>query len=217
MAKKKKKEGKRVFISLLLDETGSMQAVKGETISGYNAYVDNLAKEAPRALFTMTRFNSLKTVISHDAVPIADVPHLTEKTYQPAATTPLYDAIGRTIRAVEKRATRKKDRVLVAILTDGYENASSEYSLDAVKSLIEEKKGKGWEFAFLGAEVSAVREARQWGIPAQSAVQYDAASVDLAMASLSSSTAAYARGEKFSLDDEDLFKKADQDPEPPGW
>lgn len=216
MAKKKRKEGKRVFISLLLDETGSMQAVKGETISGYNAYVDNLAQEAPRALFTMTRFNSLKTVISHDAVPIADVPHLTEKTYQPAATTPLYDAIGRTIRAVEKRATRKKDRVLVAILTDGYENASSEYSLDAVKSLIEEKKGQDWEFAFLGAEVSAVREARQWGIPAKSAVQYDAASVDLAMARLSSSTAAYARGAKFSLDDEDLFKKADQDPQPPG-
>jgi uncharacterized protein YegL len=216
MAKKKQKEEKRAFISLLLDETGSMQAVKGETISGYNAYVDNLAKEAPQALFTMTRFNSLKTEITHDAVPITEVPHLTAESYQPAASTPLYDAIGRTIRAIEAKATRKKDRVLVAILTDGYENASSEYTLDAIKALIEEKKEGGWEFAFLGAEISAVREARQWGIPAASAVQYDMAAVKGTMERLSSSSAAYARGAKFSLDDEEARKKDGRDPKPPG-
>jgi uncharacterized protein YegL len=216
MTKKKKKEEKRAFISLLLDETGSMQAVKDETISGYNAYVDNLAEEAPQARFTMTRFNSLKTEIAHDAVPITEVPHLTGETYQPAASTPLYDAIGRTIRAVEVQANRKKDRVLVAILTDGFENASSEYSLDAVKSLIKEKTDKGWEFAFIGADISAVREARQWGIPDSSAVLYQMGTEDRVMARLSKSSAAYARGDRFSLDDDEAIRRADRDPQPPG-
>ena len=37
------------------------------------------------------------------------------------------------------------------MVTDGYENASKEYDGKAIKALIDELKGKGWVFAYIGA------------------------------------------------------------------
>ena len=50
------------------------------------------------------------------------------------------------------------DRVLVTVVTDGYENASREYSGKAIKALVDELKAKGWVFAYMGAnqDVEAV-------------------------------------------------------------
>ena len=43
-------------------------------------------------------------------------------------------------------------------MTDGYENASREYSAKAIKALVEELKSQGWVFAYMGAnqDVEAV-------------------------------------------------------------
>ena len=46
---------------------------------------------------------------------------------------------------------KEYDRVLVTIITDGYENASLEYSGNAIKSLVETLKKEGWVFAYIGA------------------------------------------------------------------
>lgn len=43
------------------------------------------------------------------------------------------------------------DRMLVTIVTDGYENASKEYTGSAIKALVAELKNKGWVFAYIGA------------------------------------------------------------------
>ena len=40
----------------------------------------------------------------------------------------------------------------VTVITDGYENASKEYSHKAIKSLIEAYKSEGWLFAYIGAD-----------------------------------------------------------------
>jgi hypothetical protein len=40
----------------------------------------------------------------------------------------------------------------VTIITDGYENASCEYSLTAITSLIESYKDEGWQFTYIGAD-----------------------------------------------------------------
>ena len=50
------------------------------------------------------------------------------------------------------------DKVLVTVFTDGYENASKEYSGKAIKTLVDELKTKGWVFAYIGAnqDVEAV-------------------------------------------------------------
>ena len=53
------------------------------------------------------------------------------------------------------------------------ENSSKEFTAEAVKRLIEEKKEKnGWEFLFLGANIDAVKAAGHIGIGADRAVNY---------------------------------------------
>ena len=72
---------------------------------------------------------------------------MTRKEWSPRGSTSLYDAIGRTINTIadELNSLKKKDRpnkILVAIVTDGYENTSSEYTADMVKKLIKEKENE---------------------------------------------------------------------------
>ena len=75
----------KTLVSLLLDETGSMQVVKGATISGFNEYIETLKNGdgAEDMRFTMTRFNSEKIETPYDAVDLPDVAELTEETYLP--------------------------------------------------------------------------------------------------------------------------------------
>jgi hypothetical protein len=40
----------------------------------------------------------------------------------------------------------------VTIITDGYENASHEYTHTAIRSLIESYKEQGWQFTYIGAD-----------------------------------------------------------------
>lgn len=42
--------------------------------------------------------------------------------------------------------------VVVTIITDGYENASKEYSLPSVKALIRHLTEEGWSFAYMGTD-----------------------------------------------------------------
>ncbi|MDP9132785.1 MAG: hypothetical protein M3M98_06600 [Nitrospirota bacterium] len=120
------------YVTLILDETGSMQDCKGAAIAGINAY-----------LFTLTLFNSDKLEVPHHAVPAIRVPDLTEESYQPAASTPLYDAIGRTLATAAHEAASEA-RKLCVILTDGLENASREYTREGITGMIMEiKAGAG--------------------------------------------------------------------------
>jgi hypothetical protein len=67
--------------------------------------------------------------------------------------TPLYDAIGNTITKIHKLMENEENAIAsVTIITDGYENASKEYSHKAIKSLIEAYKSEGWLFAYIGAD-----------------------------------------------------------------
>lgn len=145
---------KNVFVSLLLDRTGSMQSVVDDTIGGYNTYIDSLKESGDSVRFTMTLFDSQGIDVMHRAVDVSIVPHLTRKTYRPRAMTPLYDAIIKTIEETEKE-TSKDDSVLFAILTDGLENASKRYSREDVKEKINEMSSMGWSFVYLGANQDA--------------------------------------------------------------
>ncbi len=63
---------------------------------------------------------------------------------------------------------------MFVITTDGMENASSRYSSDEVKKMIErEKREYGWEFLFIGANIDAVETAARFGINRDRAVNYN--------------------------------------------
>ena len=58
-----------LYVTLILDETGSMQSCKGAAIAGFNQYIDTLRTAPAETRVTLTLFNSSKTEIRYRGVP----------------------------------------------------------------------------------------------------------------------------------------------------
>lgn len=203
---------KKIHVMFVLDETGSMMSVKGQTISGFNEYVGALrdGKGGKNVRFSLVRFNSCRISDSLVGVKLDDVPELIESGYQPDCTTPLYDAIGRGIQALEKVVDGTKDAALMVIQTDGQENASKEYTRQGIFDLIAEKKKAGWTFAFLGADQDAYAASAQFGIPAGNTVSYASANTRQTFGAAAAASVNYARSggaQTAHLFDDDKAKK----------
>src|SRR5262245_31493327 len=143
------------LVTFLLDETGSMESIKDDTIGGFNAYLGSLRAESAPIDFTLIRFDSRRIEKVCVAVPVAEVAELTPASYQPGASTPLIDAAYKTIKAVEKSLKGSNPKVVVCIQTDGHENASTEHTWDELNALIKEKSAVGWQFNVLGTGIDA--------------------------------------------------------------
>jgi len=108
-------------------------------------------------------FESDNIRLLRDKMPINEVRDLKDNEYNPGACTPLYDAIGFGIQSIRKEVG-EADTVLVTIITDGYENASREYSGKAIAMIIDELKEKGWMFTYIGANQDAIKVASEMNI-----------------------------------------------------
>jgi len=93
-----------LYVTLILDESGSMQSCKGAAIAGFNLYVATLRQESADTRFTLTLFNSGNTEVRYQASPVSVVQDLDVETYRPNHGTPLYDAIGRSLSAAQQEA-----------------------------------------------------------------------------------------------------------------
>ena len=164
-------------IVFILDCSGSMNGLEGDTIGGFNSMIEKQKKEKGEALVSTVLFSSRSEVL-HDRVPVQDVPRMTKADYVACGCTALLDAIGGAIHHIGNvhKYARPEDvpeHTLFVITTDGLENASRHYDIDRVKSMIERRKKKyGWEFMFLGANIDAVETAGWIGIDADRAVNY---------------------------------------------
>lgn len=144
----------RIFNLIIIDESGSMMCIKKETVNNVNETIQTIKSaqkkhDGQEHYITLVTFNNeVKTICS--CVPVTEVKELTDETYDPYNSTALYDAIGFSVSNLSKYVS-ENDKVLVTIVTDGYENSSVEYKTNDIKHLINKYKGKGWVFAFIGA------------------------------------------------------------------
>ena len=72
-----------LYVTLILDETGSMESCKGAAITGFNQYIATLRRDPAETRFTLTLFNSGKTEVRYHAVPVSAVQELNVETYRP--------------------------------------------------------------------------------------------------------------------------------------
>ena len=163
----------------ILDRSGSMAGLEGDTIGGFNAMIEKQKDEPGEAYVSTVLFDNVSEVI-HDRINIQKIEPLTRNQYYVRGSTALLDAVGSAIHHIGNvhKYAREEDRpekTLFVITTDGMENASGKYSYEKVRSMIERQKEKfGWEFIFLGANIDAAREAARFGITEDRAANYHA-------------------------------------------
>lgn len=148
-----------VEIVFIVDRSGSMQGSESDTIGGYNAFLARQRAQEGAARVTTVLFDNHYELL-HDAVELPLVRDITEQDYFVRGTTALYDALGRTIEKVRARSSR----AIFVIITDGLENASQQYTPDHVRELVGERQAAGWEFFYLGADLTNFADADRIGI-----------------------------------------------------
>jgi hypothetical protein len=201
-----------LYVSLILDESGSMQSCKPAAIAGFNQYVKSLQDEPAATWVTLTVFNARRTEVRYRGVPVTTVPELDVETYRPQGTTPLYDAIGHTLAAARQEAPADCKKLCV-ILTDGLENASKEYTRKQIYALIKDFEQEDWRFVYLGADHDVWAAGEDLGVAQECRVAFSKSDIGETFTQLSNMNASYRRGTDVSQMLRRPSQKAPKNPE----
>ena len=158
-----------MHVGLVLDASGSMSSLRSTTIESLKKFFDGLRSAEDRTLLDVWQFDSeVKHLV--DAADInAGAPETLEN-YTTGGCTALYDAICTGIDDLGRRFAalpedERPDGVVFAILTDGFENASREFTRGDVRKRIEHQAQKySWDFRFLAANQDAITTGRDFGL-----------------------------------------------------
>jgi len=147
-----------------------MNSIKEQIISGFNEVVQTIkgvAKKYPEQehYITVITFNTLQISTQLYCKSVSKLKELSGVSYKPDAGTPLFDAMGYGINKLRKKLIgSNKANVLVTILTDGMENASTIYNDLAIRLLVEELEEKKWTFTYIGTDHDVTKFAKSISI-----------------------------------------------------
>jgi uncharacterized protein YegL len=165
---------------LIIDRSGSMEPLRNDVIGGLNSFIAEqrdavLKGKDDYRTITEIRFDH-QYELKQNFTPVDKHPGFGD--YTTRGQTALVEAVQRAITDEQKHIDllpdgSKPDRVVVAVYTDGHENASpAEYSKESLKSNIEHFQTQGWNFIWMGADAEAFDEAQSYGIHKANVVQY---------------------------------------------
>lgn len=146
------------LILLILDRSGSMCGVQSDMIKSFNTLLEHQSTERGDADLSLFTFNQKST---HDIEPtnFKQVDKWTNRSFECNGTTALYDTVVAAINSVPATYTD----VCVMIQTDGNDN-QSRTEPSVVADIIHQKLDLGWQFLYMGADRSIVRNAERIGL-----------------------------------------------------
>lgn len=164
----------KIYNLIILDESGSMNCVWNQTISGCNETINTIKSAQEQYADTQEHYVSIYAFQGGTGVPSRylmknvkpnDVAQVTKDDYRPYGNTPLLDAVGGTLADLKAVVAGEEQAIgSVTIITDGYENASEYYTFPQVAKMIAALKEQGWSFNFIGANIDVERAAKQMNI-----------------------------------------------------
>jgi Mg-chelatase subunit ChlD len=183
----------KVHVGIVLDRSGSMEDCRADAIGAVNSYLRQVKEDRDlEARVSLIIFDSDSIDVIRDRVPAGTCAELGANEYQPRAQTPLLDAVGHGAALLDRRK-EPGERCILAIMTDGLENASREYTKETVKALLDRKqKEDGWLVLYLGAGHDAWEQARAMGLHAGNVSAFSKRHIDATMASVASRGRRYA-------------------------
>jgi len=172
------------LIVLVVDRSGSMETIQKDMQGGITTLLAEQAKLEGRCFVTLAQFDDQYEVVA-DRTLIED---LEPYRLVPRGSTALLDAIGRTIGStkawMESLPESERPRVLFVVVTDGYENASREWSRLQVMDSVKARISEGWDFTFLGANQDAIAEGATMGFDPGSSLTFDRKGAESAVTAL---------------------------------
>ncbi len=171
-----------------------MSGLEVAVVRGVNRFIAEQAAEPGKCTLTIAQFDSADPFeVLVDAVSVHKTDLHALERYRPRGLTPLFDAVGSLIGRADRRMKqrsktgKKPEDQTVVIVTDGLENASTDYPVADIHDLIAKRREQGWAFVFMGANQDSYSESARLGVDPRSVQNYEAsdAGVDEAFVSLS--------------------------------
>jgi Mg-chelatase subunit ChlD len=166
--------------ALVVDRSGSMWNIAEDVKGSVKQFINDQKKLDGKVHLRVDQFDHSYEVI-HDLKDIQEI-NVDEfaKAYTPRGSTALLDAIGRATLSMQKSIeamTEKPNRVVVAIITDGEENSSTEFNLEKIKGMVKEKEAEGWDFLFLASDLKTIKIAKDMGFLKEKTAVFEASNV----------------------------------------
>lgn len=173
----------KVYNLIILDESGSMEAIAQQAVSGLNETLQTIQTaqkehEDQEHYISFVTFNSSKINTVMDCVKVDKEKKMKWTDFAPNSCTPLFDAMGQSLSKL-REMVEEKDAVLVTIITDGMENASREYSGTAIKEMVANLRKRGWVFVYIGTNQDVDAVANDMGINFRLSFDYSAPGTDV--------------------------------------
>ncbi len=170
-------KNKKTYYHLVLDRSGSMENCWSQTMVGLRNQLNNI-REMAATLPDQEIFISLcifddKIEFPGGIVKAGQENYNLLDSVKPRGSTALYDAIGDSIRQIEFAAATQiaqgEASVVMVILTDGFENASTRYNADRIRIEMDRLRATDlWSFAFIGVDFDITSTATAFNADAES-------------------------------------------------
>lgn len=191
---------------LVIDRSGSMSSIRDDMIGGVTQLLNEQAAQPGLLTVDVVTFDNI-VEWQHSFADPANV----QIELVPRGSTALYDALGGAIAHFGQKLADLPEHarpgvVTVAVVTDGYENASTEWTARAVSDAVtRQRDAYGWDFVFLGANHDAALTAASIGIDADASLDFsaDASSVAASASHLSRYVGDVRRGTRTGFTSEE--------------
>ena len=176
---------------VLLDRSGSMEAIKAEVVEGLNGFILGQQRAAPtpdsRSSSSTPRTRPRRSSTTSRSTGCARSPGTTSShAAGRRCSTPPASSSARPGCAPTSGPPRATEDVVVVTVTDGQENSSREMTRERLRALVAERESAGWTFVYLSAGLDAYADAQAYGYAEGSIQSFapDAEGAGLAFASL---------------------------------
>lgn len=176
-------------MTIIMDRSGSMHSIRSDAEGGINSFIKDQSGLSGKKVLTVVAFDD-QYEVPINAITIDSI-NYPSVVLQPRGSTALLDAIGKTIvNAGERFRTmpenQRPGKVLFIVVTDGYENASREFTKAYIKELIQQQeKQYNWQFIYLGADQDGFSEGISMGFKGDSSATYDKGCIQTVMRGMS--------------------------------
>lgn len=157
----------KVFISFVLDESGSMSVGKDAVVSGLNEQIQTLKSKFKdsQAEVVVSFVKFADNIISlYEGKTLENLVEFESHAYKPNGSTALYDGVGYCLDMMERMdgINDEGNSALVCVATDGEENASRHFNSKQIAEKIQSLQNtKRWTITYLGPNTVDLSKVKQ--------------------------------------------------------